>query len=80
MCYHSYLNRCYYTKSNNLNDVAKNTFNTSVKYIPKSEQTREIKQNTINNKSTPEKEDKNISHNNKKFLNNVAAQGFAILK
>ena len=52
----------------------------SFTYIPKIEQTREIKQNTIKNKSTPRKQKKNISKNNKKFLNNVAAQGFAFLE
>ena len=52
----------------------------SFRYIPKGEQTREVKQNMIKNKSTPRKQNENISQNNKKLLNNVAAQGFAILK
>ena len=45
----------------------------SVRYIPKSEQTKEIKQNT-------RKQNKNISQNNKKFLNNVSESGFKLLK
>ena len=62
----------------------------SVRYIPKSEQTKEIKQNTIRNKKQTKesqpmsgggkpnmrKENKNISQNSKKFLKNVAASGF----
>ena len=62
----------------------------SVRYIPKSEQTKEIKQNTIGNKKQTKesqpmsgggkpnmrKENKNISQNSKKFLKNVAASGF----
>ena len=57
--------------------LRKITYDNCVKHIPKSEQTREIKQNRLKNKLTPRKQ--NISQN-KKFLNNVAAQGFAILK
>ena len=66
----------------------------SVRYIPKSEQTKEIKQNTTKNKKQSEriqpisgggksnmrKQDKKISQNNKKFLNNVSASGFKLLK
>ena len=52
----------------------------SVRYIPKSEQTREIKQNTTNNKSTPRKQNKNVSQNNKKFIKNVVASGIGYLK
>ena len=52
----------------------------SVRYIPKGEKTREITQNTIKNKSTSKKQNRNISQDNKKFLNNVAAQGFGFLK
>ena len=48
--------------------------------ILKREQIREIKQNTIKNKSTPKRQNKNTSQNNKKFLNNVAAQGFGFPK
>ena len=50
----------------------------SVKYITRGEQTRKTKRNTIKNKSTPKNTDKNISQNIKKFLNNVAAQGFGL--
>ena len=41
--------------------LRKITVDNSVKYIQKSEQTREIKQNTIKNKSSPRKQNKNIS-------------------
>ena len=60
--------------------LRKITTGNSVNYIAKGEQTREIKQNTIKNKSTPRKQNKKISQNSKKFLNNVAAQGFGLLK
>ena len=59
--------------------LRKITFDNSVRYIPKSEQIREIKQNTIKNKSTPRKQNGKNSQN-KKFLKNVVAQGFGILK
>ena len=61
----------------------------SVRYIAKSEQTKEIKQNTTKNKKQSEKiqpfsgggkPNKNISQNRKKFLKNVAATGFGVLK
>ena len=52
----------------------------SVKYIPKHEKTREIKQNTIKNKSNPRKQNEKTSQNKEIFLNNKAAQGFGILK
>ena len=62
----------------------------SVRYIPKSEQTKEIKQNTTKNKKQSDKiqpisgggkpntrkQNKKNSQNNKKFLNNVSASGF----
>ena len=51
----------------------------SVRYLPKSQQTREIKQNTIKSKSTPGKQKKYFIKN-KKFLNNVAPPGFVFLK
>ena len=60
--------------------LRKITFDHSVRYIPKSEQTSEIKQNTVKNKSSPRKQNKSISQNSKKFLKNVAASGFAFLK
>ena len=56
------------------------TIDNCVKYIPKSEQTREFKQNTMKIKSTPRKHNKNISQNNEKILINVAAHGFGSLK
>ena len=46
--------------------LPKITIDNGVKYVPKSEQTREIKQNTIKNKSTPRKQNKNFSLNKKK--------------
>ena len=56
--------------------LRKITVDNSVRYIPKFEQTRGIKQKTIKNKSTPRKQNKNISHNKKKFLKNVVPSGF----
>ena len=54
----------------------------SVRYIPKTEKTKEkeIKPKTVKAGSLPRKQNKNISQNSKKFLKNVAASGFAILK
>ena len=54
----------------------------SVRYIPKSEQTKEknIKQSTIKSGSLSRRKNKNISQNNKKFLNNISAAGFKYLK
>ena len=54
----------------------------SVRYIPKSEQTKEknIKPKTTKAGSLPRKQNKKISKNSKKFLNKVAAGGFGILK
>ena len=74
--------------------LRKITIDNSVRYIPKSEQTKEIKQNKIKNKKQSEqtqsisgggkpntrKQNKNISQNNKKFIKNVIASGFGILK
>ena len=62
--------------------LRKITIDKSVRYIPKIEKTKE-KQNkpkTIKDGSLPRKQNKNISQNIKKFLKNVAATGFAILK
>ena len=73
--------------------LRKITIDNSVRYIPKSEQTREIKQNTIKKKKSEQiqpisgggkpntrKQNKNCSkNNNKKFLTNVAASGFGYL-
>ena len=55
--------------------LRKITIDNSVRYIPKSEQTRENKAKTI-----PRKQNKKLSQNNKKFLNNVSASGFKLLK
>ena len=61
--------------------LKKITIDNSVRYIPKSEQTkeREIKQKKKAG-SLPRKQNKQISQNNKKFLNNVSASGFKLLK
>ena len=50
----------------------------SVKYVPRSEQTKEndIKPNTIKSCT----QNRNISQNNEMFLNVFAAKGFKILK
>ena len=60
--------------------LRKITIDNSVRYIPKSEQTRENKTKTIKTGSIPRKQNKKISQNNKKFLNNVSASGFKLLK
>ena len=62
--------------------LRKMTIDNSVRYIPKSELTKEkeIKSKTIKAGSLPRKQNKKPSQNNKKFLKNVAASGFAILK
>ena len=73
--------------------LGKLTVDNSVRYIPKSEQTKEIKQNKIKNKKQSEqsqpisgggkpntrKQNKKVSQNNKKFIKNVVANGFGIL-
>ena len=56
------------------------TIDNSVRYIPKSEQMREIKTNTIKAGSLPRKQNKRISQNNKKFLKKVSASGFKLHK
>ena len=58
--------------------LRKITIDNSVRYIPKSEQTKEkeIKPKTIKAGSLPRKQNKNCSKNNKKFLKNVSASGF----
>ena len=62
--------------------LRKITIDNSVRYIPKSEQTKEkdIKPKTTKAGSLPRKQNKNCLKNNKKFLKNVAASGFDILK
>ena len=62
--------------------LRKITIDNSVRYIPKSEQTKEenIKPKTTKAGSLPRKQNKKISQNSKKFLNNVAASGFGTLE
>ena len=62
--------------------LRKITIDNSVRYVPKSEQTKEknYKPKTTIAGSLPRKQNKNISQNSKKFLENVTASGFAILK
>ena len=74
--------------------LRKITVDNSVRYIPKSEQTRESKPIKMKNKKQSEqiqpisgggksntrKQNKNISQNNKKFLKKVTAGGFKYLK
>ena len=61
--------------------LRKITVDNSVRYISKSEQTKEkeIKPKKTKAGSLPRKQNKNISQNSKKFLKNVAAGGFAEL-
>ena len=61
--------------------LRKITIDNSVRYIPKSEQTkeREIKPQTIKADSLPRKQNKKCSKNNKKFPKNIAASGFGVL-
>ena len=59
--------------------LRKITVDNSVRYIPKSEKTKErqIKpKKKIKTGSVPHRQNKNISQNSKKFLKNVAASGF----
>ena len=60
--------------------LRKITVDNSVRYIPKSEQTKEIKSKPIKAGSLPRKQNKNISQNSKKFLKNFSASGFKYLK
>ena len=62
--------------------LRKITIDISVRYIPKNEQTKEkeIKPKKIKAGSLPRIPIKKPSQHNKKFLKNVAASGFAILK
>ena len=61
--------------------LRKITIDNSVRYIPKSEQTKErdIKPKKIKAGSVPRKQNKNISQNSKNFLKNVAASGFGYI-
>ena len=62
--------------------LRKITVDNSVRCIPKSEKQKErdLKAKTTKTGSRPRKQNKNISQNSKKFLKNVAASGFAVLK
>ena len=62
--------------------LRKITIDNSVRYVPKSEQTKErvSKPKTTEAGSIPRKQNQKISQNNKKFLNNVSASGFKLLK
>ena len=62
--------------------LRKITIDNSVRYVPVIEKTKEkeIKSKTIKAGSIPLKKGKNCSKNNKKFLTNVAASGFGVLK
>ena len=61
--------------------LRKITIDNSVRYIPKSEQTKEKenKPKTIKVGSRPRKQNKYISQNSKKILKNVAASGFGYI-
>ena len=73
--------------------LRKITVYNSVRYIPKSEQTKKIKQNTTKNKKqidkiqpisegdipNTRKQNKNISQNNKKFIKKVTANEFGYI-
>ena len=60
--------------------LRKVTIDNSVKYIPKSEQTRDFKPKTMKNNSLSRKQGKIISRNNKKFVKAFVAGRFGILK
>ena len=62
--------------------LRKITIDNSVRYIPQTEKTKvkENKLKTTKAGSLPRKQNKKTSQNNEKFLKNVAASGFAILK
>ena len=62
--------------------LRKITIDNSVRYVPKSEQTKEknYKPKTTKAGSLPRKQNKNISQNSKKFVKDFAAGGFGILK
>ena len=56
--------------------LRKITIDNSVRYIPTTAKTKEIKPKTIKAGSLPRKQNKNVSQNTKKILRNVAANGF----
>ena len=61
--------------------LRKITIDNSVRYIPKSEQTkaRNVKPKSVRSGSLPRKQNKNPSPNNKILLKNFSAGGFATL-
>ena len=61
--------------------MRKTVVDKSVRFIPKTEQTKErdIKPKLIKAGSLPRKQNQNIPQNSKKFLKNVAASVFASL-
>ena len=60
--------------------IRKITIDNTVRYIPKNEQTRQNKLNTIKKNSVPRNYKKNVSQYNKKLLKNLAGERFGILK
>ena len=66
--------------------LRKITIDNSVRYIPKTEQTKNKKQSekvqpiSREGKSNTRKQDKKFSKNNKKFVKDFTAGGFGILK
>ena len=61
--------------------LRKITFDNSVRYTPKNEQTKEkqIKPKTMKAGSLPRKQNKNISQNSEQLLKNISASGFKYL-
>ena len=62
--------------------LRKITIDNSVRYVPKSEQTKErdSKPKSVKIGSLPRKQNKNISQNSKKFLKSISASGFKYIK
>ena len=71
------MNRCSFTILNIINGFKKKTIDIRVKYVPKSEQTKEkeVKPKTTKSGSLPRKQNKNISQKLKKLLKNIALSG-----
>ena len=69
--------------SNSQSDIKTNTIKNNS--LPRKQNkakgfSRVGKPSTMKNNSFPRKQNKNISQNNKKFLNNISASGFRLLK
>ena len=62
--------------------LRKITIDNSVRYVPKSEQTkkRDSKPKSVKAGSLPRNQNKNISQNSKKFLKSISASGFKYIK